>query len=303
MENFYQVLGVKETSSQDEIKKAYRKLAIEHHPDKGGSEETFKKISEAYDTLGDEVKKRQYDNQKNNPFGNMGAGFDPFGDMFGMFNQQGFRRGAPDKVLHVNITVLESFNASDKEITYSREMKCDTCSGNGGDKSRCHICEGQGFIAVKVGGSMFSQVIRQTCNNCNGSGQVYKTVCHSCNGKTTKPKMEKINIKLPHGIDESQFLKMHGYGDYSNGVYGNLVLKTTVLPIDNWEKLGDDLIFNKYYGIDELHLESLEIPHPSGNISINLPKEFNTSVPLRVKGKGFNNGDLFVKQHVKFTRP
>ena len=303
MENFYQVLGVKETSSQDEIKKAYRKLAIEHHPDKGGSEETFKKISEAYDTLGDEVKKRQYDNQKNNPFGNMGAGFDPFGDMFGMFNQQGFRRGAPDKVLHVNITVLESFNASDKEITYSREMKCDTCSGNGGDKSRCHICEGQGFIAVKVGGSMFSQVIRQTCNNCNGSGQVYKTVCHSCNGKTTKPKMEKINIKLPHGIDESQFLKMQGYGDYSNGVYGNLVLKTTVLPIDNWEKLGDDLIFNKYYGIDELHLESLEIPHPSGNISINLPKEFNTSVPLRVKGKGFNNGDLFVKQHVKFTRP
>ena len=96
---------------------------------------------------------------------------------------------------------------------------------------------------------------------------------------------------------------MQGYGDYSNGVYGNLVLKTTVLPIDNWEKLGDDLIFNKYYGIDEIHLESLEIPHPSGNISINLPKEFNTSVPLRVKGKGFNNGDLFVKQHVKFTRP
>lgn len=303
MENFYQVLGVNENATQDEIKKSYRNLSKIHHPDKGGSEETFKKISEAYDTLGDEVKKRQYDNQKNNPFGNMGAGFDPFGDMFGMFNQQGFRRGAPDKVLHVNITVLESFNASDKEITYSREMKCDTCSGNGGDKSRCHICEGQGFIAVKVGGSMFSQVIRQTCNNCNGSGQVYKTVCHSCNGKTTKPKMEKINIKLPHGIDESQFLKMQGYGDYSNGVYGNLVLKTTVLPIDNWEKLGDDLIFNKYYGIDELHLESLEIPHPSGNISINLPKEFNTSVPLRVKGKGFNNGDLFVKQHVKFTRP
>ena len=301
MENFYDILGVKETSSQDDIKKAYRKLAVKHHPDKGGSEDTFKKISEAYDTIGDEVKRKQYDNQKNNPFGNMGAGFDPFGDMFGMFNQ-GFRRGAPDKILHVNVTVLESFNDSDKEITYSREMMCDTCSGNGGDKSRCHICEGQGFIAVKVGGSMFSQVVRQTCNNCKGSGQVYKTVCHSCNGKTTKPKMEKINIKLPKGVDESQFLKMQGYGDYSNGVYGNLVLKMTVLPVDNWEKLGDDLIYNKYFGLDELQLESLEISHPNGPISINLPKEFNTSVPLRVKGKGFNNGDLFVKQHVRFTK-
>ena len=301
MENFYDVLGVKETSSQDEIKKAYRKLAVKHHPDKGGSEDTFKKISEAYDTIGDEVKRKQYDNQKNNPFGGMGGGFDPFSDMFNMFNQ-GFRRGAPDKILHVNITVLESFNASDKEITYPREMMCDTCSGNGGDKSRCHICEGQGFIAVKVGGSMFSQVVRQTCNNCKGSGQVYKTVCHSCNGKTTKPKMEKINIKLPKGVDESQFLKMQGYGDYSNGVYGNLVLKMTILPVDNWEKLGDDLIYNKYFGLDELQLDSLEIPHPNGPISINLPKEFNTSVPLRVKGKGFNNGDLFVKQHVRFTK-
>jgi len=302
MENFYDILGVKETSSQDDIKKAYRKLAVKHHPDKGGSEDTFKKISEAYDTIGDEVKRKQYDNQKNNPFGNMGGGFDPFGDMFSMFNQQGFRRGAPDKILHVNVTVLESFNASDKEITYSREMMCDTCSGNGGDKLRCHICEGQGFIAVKVGGSMFSQVVRQTCNNCKGSGQVYKTVCHSCNGKTTKTKMERINIKLPHGVDESQFLKMQGHGDYSNGVYGNLVLKLTVLPEENWEKLGNDLIFNKYYGLDELQLDSLEIPHPNGPISINLPKDFNTSVPLRVKGKGFNNGDLFVKQHVKFTK-
>ena len=90
MENFYDVLGVKETSSQDEIKKAYRKLAVKHHPDKGGSEDTFKKISEAYDTIGDEVKRKQYDNQKNNPFGGMGGGFDPFGDMFNMFNQQGF---------------------------------------------------------------------------------------------------------------------------------------------------------------------------------------------------------------------
>ena len=301
MENFYDILGVNKTSSQEEIKKAYRKLAIKHHPDKGGSEDTFKKISEAYDTLGDKTKRQQYDNRGNNPFGNGGQGFDPFSEMFNAFNQ-GFKRGAPDKVININVTVIESFKGYDKEITYSREDMCGTCHGNGGDKNKCHICDGQGSVVVKVGGSMFSQSVRQTCNNCKGSGQVYIRVCHDCNGKTTKTKIEKINIKLPHGVDESQFLKMQGYGDYGNGGYGNLVLKTTILPEDNWEKLGNDLIYNKYFGINELQLESLEIPHPNGPISINLPKEFNTSVPLRIKGKGFNNGDLFVKQHVKFTK-
>ena len=82
MENFYQTLGVNENATQDEIKKAYRKLAVEHHPDKGGNEDTFKKISEAYDTIGDDNKRRQYDSQKSNPFSNMGGGFNPFEDMF-----------------------------------------------------------------------------------------------------------------------------------------------------------------------------------------------------------------------------
>lgn len=301
MENFYETLGVKESATQDEIKKAYRKLAVKHHPDKGGSEDTFKKISEAYDTLGDENKRKQYDNQKNNPFGDMGGGFNPFSDMFNMFNQ-GFRRGAPDKILHVNVGVIESFLGKDKEITYSREVMCNTCEGRGGEKTNCPSCQGQGFFDVKVGGSMFSQVVRQTCNNCKGSGQVYTSVCHGCNGKTTKTKMENIKIKLPHGIDESQFLKMQGNGDYSNGSYGNLVMKINIIPEDNWEKLGNDLIYNKFYNYDELNSDSIEIPHPSGSISLNLPNEFNTSIPLRVKGKGFHGGDLFIKQHVKFVK-
>ena len=301
MSNFYETLGVNENATQDEIKKAYRKLAVKHHPDKGGSEETFKNISEAYDTLGDETKRVQYDNKRNNPFGDMGGGFDPFSDMFNMFTQ-GHRRGAPDKVLHVNVGVLESFKGGDKEITYSREVMCESCTGQGGEKSKCPRCEGVGFFTVKVGGSMFSQVVRQTCNNCKGSGSVYKTVCYSCNGKTTKSTMEKIKIKLPHGIDESQFLKMQGHGDYSNGSYGNLVMKVNIIPEENFEKMGNDLVYNKFYSYDELTEDSLSIPHPNGEISINLPNEFNTAIPLRVKGKGFHGGDLFVKQHVKFKK-
>lgn len=300
MGNFYEILGVNENATQDEIKKAYRKLAVKHHPDKGGSEELFKKISEAYDTLGDESKRYEYDNQRNNPFGGNG-GFDPFSDMFNVFNNN-FKRRVPDKVVNISVGVMESYMGSDKEITYSREVMCDDCNGNGGKKNTCIACNGHGYTTNKVGGSIFSQLVRQTCYKCAGSGMIYTTVCHGCNNKTTKTKIENIKIKLPHGVDESQFLKMQGNGDYSNGVYGNLILKVNVVPENNWEKMGNDLIYNKYYNLDELTSESIEIPHPNGVISINLPKEFNTSIPLRVKMKGFNGGDMFIKQHVKFTR-
>lgn len=300
-DNFYNILGVNENATQDEIKRAYRKLAIKHHPDKGGSEESFKRISEAYDTLGDENKRQQYDGRNNNPFGGMGNEFNPFTDMFNMFSQ-GFRRGAPDKVININIGVIESFKGGDKTITYSREMKCETCNGAGGDKIKCAPCNGVGFHTIKVGGSMFNQMVRQTCNNCKGSGQTYKTVCHGCIGKTTKTTIENLKINLPVGIDDSQFLKMMGYGDYGNGEYGNLVMRVNIVPEDNWEKLGNDLVYNMVYGYEDLKLTSIQVPHPNGEIVINLPKEFNTSIPLRVKGKGFVGGDLFVKQHVKFTK-
>ena len=135
MENLYEILGVTENATQDEIKKSYRKLALEHHPDKGGNEEKFKKISVAYDTLGDEQKRRNYDNLKNNPFANAGGGFNPFEDFFGgnpFFQQR--KRSTPDKVVNINVGVIESYLSSDKTITYSRNVECSTCNGAGGTK-------------------------------------------------------------------------------------------------------------------------------------------------------------------------
>jgi molecular chaperone DnaJ len=298
MEDFYSVLGVEQNATQDEIKKSYKKLAVKHHPDKGGDEETFKKISEAYDTLGDETKRQQYDNRNSNPFG---GGFNPFEDMFNMFNQ-GYRRGAPDKILHVNVSVLDSYNGVDKEIMYNRNVMCETCLGAGGEKTICKLCNGAGYFTQKIGGSMFSQMMRHACGSCNGSGQVYKTKCHTCNGSTTKTILEKVKVKLPHGVDESQFMKMRGYGDYGNGNYGNLVIKVNVTPENNFEKMGNDLIYNMFFNLEDIQKDSFEIPHPSGNISITFPEEFDTSKPLRVKRKGFNGGDMFIKQFVKFKR-
>jgi len=304
MDNFYNTIGVNETATQDEIKKAYRKLAIEHHPDKGGDENKFKKISEAYDTLGDEIKRSQYDNQRQNPFNNMGGGgFNPFEDLFkGAFHTQR-RRTVPDKVIEVQISALESFIAGDKVISYSRQHMCNDCVGQGGDRDTCNVCNGDGFIVQKIGGSMFSQVVRQTCNKCKGNGFTYKKTCGTCHGQTTRSETESIKIKLPHGIDDGQFLRLQGKGDYKDGMYGNLVIRVKVMSENNFEKLGDDLIYNAYFDLDGLHSDNLEIPHPQGNISIKLPTQFDTSKPLRVKSKGYNNvGDMFVKLFVRFNR-
>jgi molecular chaperone DnaJ len=297
-ENYYEILGVDENAKPDVIKKSYRKLAKEHHPDKGGDENKFKKISEAYDILSDDKKRVQYDNQRRNPFGG-GGGFNPFEQMF---NQQQHRRTVPDKIIDILVGALESFNGSDKHITYQRKHMCGDCNGVGGERITCQYCHGNGFITQRVGTGMFVQMVQSHCNACNAKGYTYRTVCHTCNGETTQSKIETVSIKLPHAVDDGQFLKLQGKGDYHNGIYGNLIVRVKVNPENDFEKFGNDLIYNKYFDLDSLKLESFEVPHPQGQLSIKIPPTFDTSKPLRVKSKGFNGGDLFIKLFVKFTR-
>lgn len=307
MKNFYETLGVNETATQEEIKKSYRKLAVEHHPDKGGDENKFKEISEAFDTIGDNDKRQQYDNQRSNPFG--GGGFNPFGgggnpfeDMFNNMHSQR-QPSVPDKVIEVMVGVLESYNGSDKTITYQRKHKCGDCNGNGGDRVTCNVCRGEGFTIQRIGTGMFIQMVRQVCYSCNGKGFSYSRVCGSCNGETTKSSTENLSIKLPHGVDDGQFLRLQGKGDFHNGIYGNLVLRIKVSPENNFEKLGNDLIYNAFFDLESLKKDTLDVNHPKGNISVKLPIDFDTTKPLRVKSKGFNNvGDLFIKLNVKFSR-
>lgn len=301
-DNFYNILGVNENATQEEIKKAYRKLVVEHHPDKGGSEETFKKISQAYDTIGDEKKRMEYDNQRKNPFFgyNNDDPFRNFGDFFNGFTTR--KRSAPDKVIEINVGVIESFNSSDKIIDLTRNHPCNSCNGNGGEKIKCGSCNGNGFTQVTIGAGFYTQVFRQPCNNCKGEGEIFKNKCGTCHGSGTRKENETIKIKLPHGVDEGQFFKMQGKGDYHNGIYGNLIIKIKMVPENNFEKNLNDLIYNSYLNLEDLKKDTLDIPHPSGNLNIKLPNEFDTSKPLRVKSKGFKGGDLFIKLHVKFNR-
>ncbi len=305
MENFYEILGVTESATQDEIKRAYRKLAVEHHPDKGGNEETFKKISEAYDTLGDEDKRRQYDLGKTNPFG----GFD--GDPFSMFNDLfnnmagPKQRRAPDKIVDLNIGTIDSFLGKNLDIQFNRKVNCNTCNGQGGDRNTCNICNGSGRITQRVGNSFFSNILQTPCNSCQGKGYTLKNVCFSCAGEGKNNKFETININLPHGISDGQLIKASSMGDYYNGLFGDLILKVKIIPQDSFEKVNNDLIYNYQMSLDDFNKDMIDIPHPSGNLNIKLPEEIDTTKPLRVKGKGFRSegiGDFYVNMYVKHKR-
>ena len=305
MENFYEILGVDKSSTQDEIKKAYRKLAVEHHPDKGGNEETFKKISQAYDTLGDEEKRRQYDLGESNPFG--GFDSDPFSMFNDLFNNMSGpkQRRAPDKIVDLNIGTIDSFLGSTMDIQFSRKVNCNTCNGQGGDRITCNTCNGSGRITQRVGNSFFSNILQTTCNSCQGKGYSLKNVCFSCAGEGKNNKFETININLPHGISDGQLIKASSMGDYYNGLFGDLILKVKITPQDGFDKVNNDLVYNYQMSLDDFNKDTLDVPHPSGSLNIKLPEEIDTTKPLRVKGKGFRNegiGDFYVNMYVKHKR-
>lgn len=309
MENYYSVLGVDENSTQDEIKQKYKKLVKENHPDKGGDEEKFKKISTAYNTIGDENKRKQYDQQKNNPFSNMN-GFggvsmeDMINNMFGG-NRMQQNRVNNDTVIDLNIGALESFIGGKKTFSYKRKDKCNNCNGNGGDKKICNNCGGQGFTVKQMGTGMFIQIIQVACGVCEGLGKINIKACYVCGGQGTKNELNTIDVKLPHGIDDGQFLRLQGLGDYKNGGYGNLVVRIRAINEGNFEKFGSDLIYNAFLNIEDFQKGIIEIPHPDGRISVKFTNNIDTSVPLRVKGKGFRNqqqGDLLINQYLKYSK-
>lgn len=308
IENYYEILGVEETATQNDIKKIYRKLAKENHPDAGGDEEKFKKIAEAYDILGDENKRKEYDVRRKNPFGGLGGGGmdDIFQQMFNQaFGGRSQQRKVHDTVIDVEITPEDSYMGVKKEINYRRKKMCSPCNGSGGDKKVCPNCGGQGFSVRQVGSGMFVQMVQVACNVCAGGGNVLVNPCYSCSGTGSRDEMKTIEVKLPHAIDDGQFVRLQGIGDFRNGVYGNLLVRIKMKSSSNFEKVGPHLVYNAYFNLEDIKKDSFEIPHPDGAIKLKFPKLFDSSKPLRVKSKGYSSdikGDLLINQHIKFER-
>ena len=308
MNNYYETLGVSKDATQDEIKKVYRKLSKQYHPDvnpEGG--EKFKEISVAYDTIGDETKRAQYDNKMNNPFGGNGnvSYEDIFNQMFGNQGNNPFeqkRKSAPDKIIKVQVSPLESFKGVDKVIRYMKDNHCDVCSGSGGEQQKCGTCGGAGFQIKTFGTGFMVQQIRTACQTCAGRGYTLVHRCFSCDGKGIKSTTHEITVKLPVGIDDGQYLKLASLGDFRNGEYGDLVIQISMVSQDGFEKMNNDLIYNLFLNLQEIQDDKFTIPHPNGELVINAFPIFDSSKPLRLKGKGFNDGDMYVKLNVKFNR-
>ena len=312
MKDYYQILGVDRKASQDEIKKAYRKLSKQYHPDVNPQgEEKFKEIAEAYDILGDETKKNNYDMGGMSGFGssafeeffrNMGAN-NPFGSHFGNRRQPQVQ----DKVIQIDITPMESYKSVEKTIDYRRNISCDGCKGSGGEKQVCTTCKGSGQIQQVFGNAFFRQVQTTVCPTCQGAGQKIIKACYGCGGSGVKPEMKSLKFKIPHGSDSGDFFRLEGLGDYyQERGFGNLLIKINMTSDEQWEKMGNDLVYINVLDYDDLKKDDFNVPHPNGEMKLKFPEIFDTSTPLRVRGKGFHKeapiGDLYVRSVVRFKR-
>lgn len=260
--DYYATLGVSSSAGQEEIKSAYRKLAIRYHPDKNAgnkeAEEKFKEISEAYDVLGDENKRKRYDSGGDNIFdGGNGGGYD-FGDIFNDFfgggqsrggqrRQQGFQaiRGA-DLRYNLEVSLREAYFGLEKKISFSTLMGCNTCRSTGSKDGAapvlCKTCNGSGNVRRQQGFFM----IETTCGSCRGTGSTITVKCGSCKGEGRIAGTKTINVKIPPGVQNEQRIRMTGEGESGarNGRAGDLYIFITVSRHDFFEREGDNLICN-----------------------------------------------------------
>lgn len=305
MKDYYKILEVEENASEEEIKKSYRTLSKKYHPDVNpNGAEKFKEIAEAYETLGSHDKKIQYDNIRKNPFTMGGSSLqDLFNQMFGKTNQHSRRtKSVPDKILRLAITPIESYLGAEKNIQYSRDFGCTTCSGRGGEQQTCMTCKGLGYQLQTFGTGFMMQQIKTQCQTCAGRGYTLVHKCITCNGKGSTANIHELKIKLPVGSDSGQFLKLQNLGDFRDGEYGDLVIQIEMISVNGYEKMNDDLIYNLILNLEEIQKEKFRIPHPDGDLNLDAPKNIDTSKPLRLRGKGYNGGDMYVKLILKFER-
>lgn len=301
MRDYYEILGLKREASEEEIKKAYRKLAFEYHPDKTKGdkekEEKFKEITEAYEVLKDQEKRKNYDMyghqnqfQNANDFG-FGFGFD-INDFFRQKDEQHLHN------LVIDITLEDIYFEKEIERTFFENEKCKKCNGIGYNNDKfdfCKNCSGDGVIKTKVGGFFVTQ---SQCQKCNGRGKIFKNKCQECEGKKTSQVEKKIKIKIPGFIAEGDRLKIN-----------DRLLTVRIIKHDFYTIKNRDLLYTQNIPFTFALLGGqIEIPTiDSKVISIDIKEIITEDTVLRVKGKGMkieNNdyGDLYIKFKIEFPK-
>ena len=331
--NYYKTLGVNKDASADEIKKAFRKLALKHHPDKNQgnkeSEKKFKEINEAYEILKDDQKRAAYDKYGSAGFQNSGGGFhsqaggfedfaDVFGDIFGDFMGRGSSspkqqrenqfRGS-DLRYNTEITLENAYKGLNRNIKFRTAVKCDECDGKGTKAktgtTTCNTCHGSGKVRYQQGFFMIEKV----CTSCSGSGVMIKDPCKTCKGEGRYEKEKNLSIHIPKGINNGAKIRISGEGEAGvrGAAPGDLYIHISVKPHEFYQRDNANLHCSVPIKMTTAVLGGyIEIPTIDGNIAkINVPSGTQFGTKLRMQNKGMpimnssRNGDIYVNVNVE----
>ena len=329
--DYYAVLGLEKGASDDEIKRAFRKLAIKYHPDKNQgnaeAEAKFKEINEAYQVLSDPEKKARYDQFGSADFDGSGfgsggfGGFDfndmgGFGDIFETFfgggGSSSRRRNGPvkgnDVEYTLNLTFEEAVFGVEKEITINRSENCETCHGTGAkagtSPKTCTKCNGTGQVRVQRQTPLGNFVSNSTCDRCGGKGTVVEEPCHTCSGKGKVRKSRKIKINVPAGVDTGNVMPLRGQGEHGSngGPAGDLYIRINVSKSSKFDRRGNDIYIDTHISMGRAALGvEITVPTVDGDVKYSIPAGTQSGTLFRLKGKGVprvnssGRGDQYVK--------
>ena len=334
--DYYEVLGVDKGVSKDDLKRAYRKMAMMYHPDKNPgdaqAEAKFKEAAEAYEVLSDDQKRAAYDR-----FGHRGVGgaagggyqggfediFSQFGDIFGdspfgdIFGRQpggrGRRRGqrGSDIRIRLSLTLDQIANGVEKKIKLNRYTGCEACGGTGAENgtsfSTCPTCNGSGEIRQQAGGGFFQQIVVSACPTCQGEGRIVARACNVCEGKGRVEKEDIVTVQIPAGVQEGMNLSVRGRGHAGvrGGSAGDLIIQVEEKPSEDFTRDGDNLIHELFISFPDAALGThVDVPTLEGKVRIKIPAGTQSGKVVRLKGKGLPNlngyarGNLLIQINV-----